>query len=418
MEFGLISEQFYAAHAWLESNSDWLGPSIALVAFVESLAAVGIIVPGVAILFALGALAGSGLLDPVSMFLWAFVGAVLGDGVSFQVGRYFHEGVRSCWPFNNHPEWLDRGEVFFRDYGGLSIAIGRFVGPIRPVIPVVAGMMKMTPARFYIINILSSVPWALVYLTPGYLTGAAIHMGVPDSFYGLIIALFCTASFLAFVLTRVDEQFIRRHLYTILPLAALILAHIALTLVTAMDVSGQFDDLNGQIRMLVSPMREPVTLHLFGLITWFGSLYTLFIPLMFACGYLFYLGELRRLAMLAVTFVGMEVSLWLMKWSIDKPRPGDFDGLDQFSFPSGHTTQATFIGLVLVFSLVIKQTYVIKMTSYMAVLFCILMVGFSRLILEVHWLMDVIAGLLLGTLWFSVNVLLARQNTTTGFQSS
>ena len=167
---------FESIQAWLEVHHFWLGPVIGIAAFLETLVVVGLILPGVAILFALGALAGSGLLDIVPVYLWAFLGAALGDAVSYQLGYHYHNRVRGWWPFDKHPEWLDKGEQFIRRFGVMSIAIGRFVGPVRPVVPVVAGMLNMSPRQFYITNLVSSVPWAVVYLTPGFLAGAAVEL--------------------------------------------------------------------------------------------------------------------------------------------------------------------------------------------------------------------------------------------------
>ncbi|MCW8886748.1 MAG: hypothetical protein OQK12_16095, partial [Motiliproteus sp.] len=52
-----------------------------------------------------------------------------------------------------------------------SVVIGRFVGPVRPVVPFVAGMLSMKPALFVSINLISALAWAPVYILPGYLLG-------------------------------------------------------------------------------------------------------------------------------------------------------------------------------------------------------------------------------------------------------
>ena len=174
----MVLSYFNSFHTWLQVYHLWLGPAIAVAAFLETLVVVGLLLPGVAILFAMGALAGSGFLDLWSVYLWAFLGAVLGDAVSYQLGFYYHIRVRSWWPFYQHPDWLHKGERFIARHGVMSIVLGRFVGPIRPVIPVVAGMLSMPARRFYIANLLSSAPWAVVYLTPGYLTGAAVEFNL------------------------------------------------------------------------------------------------------------------------------------------------------------------------------------------------------------------------------------------------
>ncbi|MFK0569673.1 DedA family protein [Endozoicomonas sp.] len=169
------SAYFETIHLWLQHNVVWLGPVIAIVACLESLVVVGIVLPGIAMLFALAAIAGAAGSAVYPILLWAFLGAIIGDGVSFLLGYFCHDRVRGWWPFNRHPQWLERGEAFFQRYGILSVVIGRFVGPVRPVIPAIAGMMGMRPGYFFSVNFISALAWAPVYLLPGYLAGAALQ---------------------------------------------------------------------------------------------------------------------------------------------------------------------------------------------------------------------------------------------------
>jgi undecaprenyl-diphosphatase len=71
---------------------------------------------------------------------------------------------------------LRNGEAFFYRHGGKSVLFGRFVGPVRPVIPVVAGMLGMGPAHFAVLNVLSAIGWALVYILPGVFFGTSLAM--------------------------------------------------------------------------------------------------------------------------------------------------------------------------------------------------------------------------------------------------
>ena len=160
---------------WLGEHQDWILISIALISFLESLAIVGIVVPGVALLFAAGTAAGSTGLDPVWVLFAAFCGAVAGDGLSFLLGYRYHGKIRQIPPFRTRPEWIEKGERFFRKYGLMGIVIGRFVGPIRPVMPLVAGFMQMKPTSFITVNMLSAIAWAPFYLMPGYLVGASLE---------------------------------------------------------------------------------------------------------------------------------------------------------------------------------------------------------------------------------------------------
>lgn len=168
---------------WLSAHTHWLGIAIFLISLTESLAIAGLLVPGVLLLFAASALAGGGDLAFVSALLWATSGAICGDLMSFFLGRYFHQDIRRLRIFVRHPQWLARGEAFFRHYGTFSIVLGRFIGPIRPVIPMVAGMFDMPFWRFFLVNVLSAIIWAPVYITPGYLTGNAAYWTVPEFFW-------------------------------------------------------------------------------------------------------------------------------------------------------------------------------------------------------------------------------------------
>lgn len=174
---------------WLASHQQWLGIAIFLVSLTESLAVAGLVVPGVFLLFAISALAAGAGVSLTEAIAWAFAGAVIGDLLSFALGRWFHQDIRRIPLFQRNPQWIDRGERFFRRYGWLSVVLGRFIGPIRPIIPMIAGMFDMPAWRFVAINVLSALAWAPAYLIPGYTAGHAAHWEVPPLFWGQALNL-------------------------------------------------------------------------------------------------------------------------------------------------------------------------------------------------------------------------------------
>ncbi len=178
-------------HLWVAQHPHWTGAGVALVALLESLALVGMLVPGVALMFAAGALIGFGVLPFWPICGWAVAGAVVGDGLSFWLGRRFGRRIDRVWPFDRHPELLRRGVAFFRRYGGLSVLFGRFFGPVRAVIPLVAGMMGMTGGRFFLVNVFSAALWAPAYLLPGVVFGASLELAarVAGRLVVLLVAL-------------------------------------------------------------------------------------------------------------------------------------------------------------------------------------------------------------------------------------
>lgn len=162
------AETYQAIQNWLMLNPVWAGLAVFTIAMSESLAVVGLFIPGLLMMGIVGALVSAGVLAIAPTLLYAIFGAIVGDGISYWIGRRFKEHLPYYWPFRRFPQWLARGKKFFLDHGSKSIVIGRFVGPVRPFIPVVAGMMSMDPRVFLFANILSAVIWAPIYMLPGF----------------------------------------------------------------------------------------------------------------------------------------------------------------------------------------------------------------------------------------------------------
>jgi membrane protein DedA with SNARE-associated domain len=161
---------------WLANNPGWSGLAVFLISLGESLVVVGLFIPGTVVMFGIGALVAMGGMNLWDTLLWSILGAIVGDGISFWVGHHYREAMRIMFPFNRHPEWLKRAEMFFDRHGGKSVVFGRFAGPVRPIIPVVAGMMGMPPPRFYVVNIISALLWAPSYILPGVVLGASLSL--------------------------------------------------------------------------------------------------------------------------------------------------------------------------------------------------------------------------------------------------
>ena len=161
---------------WLSANPGWAGFWVFVMSFVESLAFVGILVPGIIILFGLGALIALGGMDMTTIWLWGSLGALLGDVSSYAIGRRYRSHLPGMWPFAHFPRMLERGREYFHIHGPKSVAIGRFIGPLRPVIPVTAGMLGLTPKRFLMVDIPACIMWTPAYLVPGMLFGASLEV--------------------------------------------------------------------------------------------------------------------------------------------------------------------------------------------------------------------------------------------------
>lgn len=180
------------ALAFIEANPAWAALVIGLTAFGESFVFLGLLFPGTTILIASGALVSEGVLNPILPILAGIIGAVLGDAVSFWIGQKFGPFLPRIWPFRDHPERLMRGLKFFERYGGSSVFIGRFFGPLRAVVPLAAGMMHMAPWRFYLANVLSAVIWAPLLVYSGDLLTRSLgqeNLATKLFFIAVVVAL-------------------------------------------------------------------------------------------------------------------------------------------------------------------------------------------------------------------------------------
>lgn len=163
-----MDELIPRATAFIAQHGMWAGPIVGLLAFGESLAIVGLFIPATALMIAVGGLIGTGVVDPWWIMGWAIVGACLGDWISYAVGRRIGPSVYRRWPLNRHRAMVARARLFFRRHGFLSIFAGRFLGPVRATIPLVAGVMDMDHRRFQIANVTSAILWVPVMFAPGY----------------------------------------------------------------------------------------------------------------------------------------------------------------------------------------------------------------------------------------------------------
>jgi membrane protein DedA with SNARE-associated domain len=152
---------------FVRAHAAWAPLVVFLLAFGESLAFVSLLLPAWAALVAIGALAQAGGVSFWPVWLAASIGAALGDWLSYWIGLKLEYSVQHMWPLSRHPDLIPRGEAFVKKWGVLGIFIGRFFGPLRASVPLVAGIFEMPYWRFQAANFASAFVWAAVLLTLG-----------------------------------------------------------------------------------------------------------------------------------------------------------------------------------------------------------------------------------------------------------
>lgn len=406
---------------WLELNPHWIAATIGLTALVESLAWVGILVPGVAVLFAASALAGSLEMAPWACLAAAALGAFAGDSSSFFLGRHAQGPLRRRWPLRQHPQWLERGEAFLARHGKVSIILGRFLGPIRPVLPFTAGALQMPPSRFLWVDGLSSLLWAPAYILPGYLAGrlTRANLETPASPWWLNLSGLALVVLVLALLYLVHKALARpsRHDSPLgrhprwqawvsplngelpLPALSLLLACLAGFVLVTLTVAGSqpLKPLDEAISLVFRQLRASTDDTFWILLTSWGDSANL-LPLSLLIAWRFYrqgdprgawhwIGAMLLLAGLNQAF----------KFGLALPRPEWLQApLDSFAYPSAHTSNTTLFMALGASFLAQQLPYHRRPWVYALAAVPIGLMGLSRLYLGVHWPTDVLGGVLLG----------------------
>ena len=165
--------EFNEVILWLKDNPEWIALGVFGAAFIESFALIGVVIPGVVLLAIISGMAAS-TLSVFELVLIAYVASFLADILSFLLGTGIGKSIDKLWPFNKYPNLLVQGRSFVKRFGILGIFVGKFIGPIRPLLPLTAGSLGMNFKYFLIVEIFSSFLWALLYTLPGYYAGKSI----------------------------------------------------------------------------------------------------------------------------------------------------------------------------------------------------------------------------------------------------
>ncbi len=444
------SASLTALFDWLQQNPLISLLFVFLVACGESLAVVGLIVPGALLMVGFGALIALDYLAFGPTVIAAILGAIAGDGVSYWLGVKYNRNLVCLWPFSRYPDLLKRGETFFQQHGGKSVLLGRFVGPLRPIIPAVAGMLKMPLRQFLFVNILSALFWAPLYLLPGIIFGASLELAAEFAgrFTLLLVGLVFSLWFILWLIRLGYLWFIpysdavmarlvnwsRRHpLAGEIPAAIIVPEHseirglsllAVLLLLTTMgfillsQLAGYFPfmhNLNQLVFHTLQALHNPPFDHAMVFITTMGDIKLLAGLVFLTAVFLLITKQYLALWHWLAAFLFPLVLVELLKQFYALPRPPGIDLLQGYAYPSGHATLATatygFFAILLARD--VRQPY--RLGIYIVTSLLLLLIAFSRLYLGAHWLTDVVGGMLLGLAWTAFLGIAYRRHAPEGY---
>jgi membrane protein DedA with SNARE-associated domain/membrane-associated phospholipid phosphatase len=429
----MMSESINPILQWLNTHPNMAGLATFVVSAAESIAIIGTIIPGTVTMTAIGTLAGAGVIPLWSTIIWAILGAAVGDNLSYWAGRHFKNRLTEIWPFRTHPQILGSGEKFFHKYGILSVLIGRFIGPVRAIVPLVAGMLGMKPGRYIPVSIIASIAWAPAYMLPGILLGQAALEFPPDIAVHVVIMLLLVGMFIIICLWSIHKLFVlirdqvtqflnwvwkrlrasryfnivttalKHHnpakthgqlalaFYLIVTFLAFLYLALYVLLHNSQDIV-----VNKVFFYFFRSMHSPMTDNIMLFITELGDKHVVIPVIVILFGWLAYTKRWYTAAHALALLLLTGGSLVIFKHLAHSARPwGILNSPESYSFPSGHTTLSTTFYVSLGLLLIHSGRFQHKRMLYFVIGLLIAAISVSRIYLGAHWFTDVLGGWLL-----------------------
>ncbi|MEJ7789083.1 MAG: bifunctional DedA family/phosphatase PAP2 family protein [Thermoleophilaceae bacterium] len=419
---------------------------VGALAFLETGAFVGLLVPGETTVIVGGVIAGQGEIDLLPLIGIVWVACVLGDTTSFLIGRRLGRGfiLKHGSKVKIDEDRLEKVESYFERHGAVTIVAGRFVGLLRALTPFVAGSSAYPYRRFLPFSVIGCGAWVGLFSVLGFIfyrsfDQVAALAGQAVLGLGVTVAL-GVAAVLAYRRLRDPAQ--RRRMAgwlerqgrrpALRPVAAVlgpalsaavphlrflrdrVPGELALGLTASLAVAGvglyvfvlyasalgggrRSTPADRELLGLADTLRSEPAIDAAKVVTDLGS-FTTVAALVFGLGIL--LLARRRLGELAALITGsliIYVAVRLAKEGIDRPRPaGPLETAEGSAFPSGHAAYSTvWVGVALVLGRVIPgiASDVALVGTALAIA---LVVGLTRIYLRVHYWSDVAGGWALG----------------------
>jgi undecaprenyl-diphosphatase len=420
---------------YFSANPEWALVIIFLIAMGEALLIIGLFVPSTAVLVGAGVLIGTGHLSFWPVIVVTAIGCIVGDQISYWAGRLFGERLKTLWPLNHYPQLVARGEDFVRQHGGKSVAIGRFVPGVKSVVPGVVGMLGMNQLYFVIVNVSSGIVWSFAHVVPGVLIGQGLAFAGELSGRLLVVLLVLLAllalagyvirlaaagvsPYLNHLLARISDwagakpgrswqRFAKavapdnpRSVFIVLFAAIAIAGVIALVNLGFRAATGDAaSNIDLSVATLMRETRNAPADEIMTVITMMGDTVVMLALAAAMLGWLIWHKAYRAAWAAGIVIVSAKLFELGLKAGLQRARPSElaYAGADFFSFPSGHATMSAVIFGILAVLVSHSMGRWGRALVYATCAVVVVMIAYSRVYLGAHWLTDVAAGLVFGT---------------------
>lgn len=428
--------------------SYWL---IGLGSMLEAFFVTGVVVPGTLIVDAGGILVQRGLLDFFDLAWFVALGSVIGSELSYWTGKLAMNRLPGRHRIGESAAFA-RAKGLFEKRGGMALVIGRFLGPVAGLVPLVAGMAEMDRRKFLIWNILGSIPYALAHVAIGYflgdvmgrIGGSLTRVAVLTGIVLLALLILWTTLYSALRLLPLAWTVISAALRNLADLPAvrrriadhpetarwvearldrnafsgltLSLLTVVFVYIGAVWLDSVFEFLLGDLLLgldtrlseLIHHFQSPGPIRVASFITAVGGWHVVLPVIVAALIWLMTEGRRALAAGLAVSVIGNTITVAVLKLAFGRPRsPLGVFAETSGSFPSGHAA-ASVAAYGMLMYVVWRAGRLRAETALLLAGLMAFAIGVSRIYLIEHYLSDVLNGWLVGALWVTVAIAISE----------
>ncbi|AEA33167.1 LssY C-terminal domain-containing protein [Hippea maritima] len=422
----------------------------ALATLLETILVIGLFIPGSTIVLIFGALSAAGYYNFLYLMAFTVSSAVLGDYINYKLGKKYGKSwiVKEKWFLKK--SHLEKGKRFFDSYGARSLSIGRLIPGLKETFPFIAGSMDTKLTKFLFWDVIGAIAWSFEFLSAGYLFGSSINLA--KAWLGRITIVIAIIFFIFAVLYAFKFFFVKYGSYILalqksiwnylktnsdilrlidkypklfgflnsrltlerfngLPLTILSLSFVylfSLFIETTSEIihKNMLYKFDIMFSNLIYHFRNVSVVKIMLFITMFGNKKTIIV--ITAMSIILFLIYRKRKCIfpLFVSIVGSTATTWSIKFILHRPRPLEaYYSAVGYSFPSGHATiSAAFYGFLTYFYITQAKKLKSKFNIAMAGLAVVILIGASRIYLDVHYFSDVWAGYLIGSCWLIIAI--------------
>ncbi len=383
---------------------------------LEGLPLIGMAIPGHVTIIISGFLAKIGILNLWWVLLIALAGAIVGDYIGFYFGRKyglsFIDKVRPYFFIKD--QHIAKANKILAQHTGKTLILGRFSPVSRALLPFLLGASKTSSKKFWLYNLIGGICWVVISIVVGYVFGSGYHAAAgyfgKFAFFAILLAI---TILWGYKFVNVRFHIFKRYELFMLIFNLLSLYVLAKTIQDAwapLSFMANFDIYVSAYMERVNNL-YPFLRTVFYWITHLGGT-----KVMLSMGIILTLWfvarkKWRRAAIVFLTIGSTGFFVGLMKTFFLRERPENalLQIIDDPSFPSGHAAMAAAFFLILAYVLAPQiKSWIQRELVVVGCVIALIAVGVSRVVLNVHWASDVIAGWALGIFCASASVLVVR----------